>query len=176
MSIETLKAALPDYAKDLKLNLATVLSQTILTPQQIWGTVVASAIASRNAAVRNAVLAESRHHLSPEAFEAAKTSAAVMAMNNIYYRFVHLVGVPDYGTMPARLRMNGLANPPVDRCDFELWAIAVSAINGCGKCLESHEHEVIAKGATREMVQGVVKIAAVISAVATILDDAGVAA
>ncbi len=171
MSIETLKAALPDYAKDLRLNLGIVLGQPILTPQQIWGTAVASAIASRNGVVKNAVLADARQHLSPDALDAAMTAAAVMTMNNIYYRFVHLVGVADYGTMPARLRMNGLANPPVDRCDFELWAIAVSAINGCGKCLESHEHEVIAKGATREMVQAVVKIAAVVTAVATVLDD-----
>ena len=93
------------------------------------------------------------------ATNAAKAAAAVMAMNNVYYRFTHLVEKPDYSTMPARLRMNVIGNPGVDQLDFELWSLAVSAINGCGKCIESHEHEVISKGATKEMVQDAVRIA-----------------
>ena len=60
-----------------------------------------------------------------------------MAMNNIYYRFVHLVHAADYKTLPAKLRMNVMAKPGVDKVDFELWSLAVSAINGCGMCLEA---------------------------------------
>lgn len=71
--------------------------------------------------------------------EAAKSAASVMAMNNVYYRFVHLASNPEYKTMPARLRMNWLGNPRVDRTDFELWALTVSAINGCSACMDAHE-------------------------------------
>jgi alkyl hydroperoxide reductase subunit D len=170
MSLETIRAALPDYARDLKLNLSSVLGATTLTPQQIWGTAVASAIAARNPALRDAVLDEAAGRLTPAALAAAKAAAAIMGMNNVYYRFTHLVGKADYRTLPARLRMNVIGNPGVDRVDFELWSLAVSAINGCGMCLEAHEREVAAKGIGGEAVQDVVRIASVIHAVAVTLE------
>ena len=170
MSIESLKNALPEYAKDLKLNLASVAAEAALTDQQRWGALVATAIASRNGAVIRAIEAEARAKLSPEALAAAKTAAAIMAMNTVYYRFVHLVGQDDYRTMPARLRMNALAKPGVDKSDFELWSLAVSAVNGCGMCLESHEQVLRDRGVAREAVQAAVRIAAVVHAVAVTLE------
>jgi lipoyl-dependent peroxiredoxin subunit D len=170
MSIETLKARLPDYAKDLKLNLGNVLTTPGLTEQQVWGTAVASAIASRNGIVLNAVLADAEPKLAPQALTAAKTAAAIMGMNNIYYRFVHLASAKDYQTMPAKLRMNALASHGVDPIDFEMWSLAVSAINGCGMCIDAHEHEIVKKGATREAIQSIVRIASVIHAVAVTLE------
>ena len=163
-------AALTDNAKDLKLNIGSVLTSPGLTEQQIWGTAVASAIAARNDVVRDAILAEATAKLSPEALNAAKAAAAIMGMNNIYYRFVHLASAADYKTMPAKLRMNVIANPGVDAVDFELWSLAVSAINGCGMCIDAHEHEIVKKGATREAIQNVVRIASVIHAIAVTLE------
>jgi len=178
MSIEALKNALPDYAKDLKLNLGSVAADAALTDQQRWGALVATAIASRNGDVVRAVEAEAQAKLAPEALTAAKTAAAIMAMNNIYYRFVHLAGSEDYRTMPARLRMNALAKPGVEKADFELWSLAVSAVNGCGMCIESHEKVLREHGVAREAVQAAVRIAAVVHAVAVTLEAeaAGVAA
>ena len=176
MSLESLKQQLPDYAKDLKLNLSSLATETILTEQQKAGAFVASALASRNAAVSNALIAEFAPKLSPEALTAAKAAAAIMAMNNIYYRFTHLSSSPDYKTMPAKLRMNVMAKPGVEKVDFELWSLAVSAINGCGMCIESHEHELRKAGLTAEQIQAAVRIAAVVHAVAAVLDGEGVAA
>ncbi|MFO0986043.1 MAG: carboxymuconolactone decarboxylase family protein [Alphaproteobacteria bacterium] len=170
MSIESLKSALPDYAKDLKLNLASVAAEAALTDQQRWGALVATAIASRNPAVIRAVEAEAQARLSPEALAAAKTAAAIMAMNNVYYRFVHLVGHDDYRSMPARLRMNALARPGVEKADFELWSLAVSAVNGCGLCLESHEQVLRDHGVGREAIQAAARVAAVVHAVAVTLE------
>ena len=146
MSIEALRGKLPDYAKDLKLNLSGVFNTPNLTPQQAWGTAVASALASRQPDVIRAVVADAAQHLEPAALNGAKAAAAIMGMNNIYYRFVHLSANKDYATMPARLRMNIIGNPGVDKIDFELWSLAVSAVNGCGMCIESHEHEVVQEG------------------------------
>lgn len=175
MSIQALKSALPSHAKDLKLNLGSVIEAPELTPQQAWGTALASAIASRNPQVTAAIEAETAAHIPPQAAEAARTAAALMAMNNVYYRFVHLVSAEDYAKMPARLRMNALANPGVDRVDFELWSLAVSAINGCGMCIDSHEKELVKNGATREQIQHAVRIASVIHAVAVTLESADIA-
>ena len=169
MSLESLKALLPDYAKDLKLNLSSLASETALTQQQLAGTFIVSALASRNAAVTRAIVAEFGPKLSPEALVAAKTAASIMGMNNIYYRFTHLVH-GDYAQMPAKLRMNAMAKPGVEKVDFELWSLAVSAINGCGMCMESHEKVVLQHGMTKEMVQAAVRIAAVVHATAATLD------
>ena len=176
MTIDTIREALPDYAKDLKLNLSALLNDSILTEQQRWGTLLATALAARNATLVAAIAKDASQHLAPEAVAAAKAAASIMAMNNIYYRFTHVASDPDYATMPARLRMNVIANPGVDKLDFELWCLAVSAINGCGRCLEAHDREVLAKGASREMVQDAVRIASVIHAVAVTLDAEDAAA
>jgi alkyl hydroperoxide reductase subunit D len=172
MSIDTLKAALPDYAKDLKLNLSSIFNASSLTPQQAWGAALASAIASRNPTVIRAIGAEAAERLEPQAVTAAKAAAAIMGMNNIYYRFVHLSSTKDYAEMPARLRMNVIGNPGVDKVDFELWSLAVSAINGCGMCIDAHEREVVKKGVSKEVVQDTVRIAAVIHAVAVTIEAA----
>jgi alkyl hydroperoxide reductase subunit D len=169
-ALAPIAAAIPDYAKDLRLNLGTVMASANLTERQIWGTAVASAIATRNKTLRDAVAAEAARHLSEPALAAARTAAALMGMNNIYYRFTHLVGDEEYRRLPARLRMQAIANPGVDRIDFELWSLAVSAVNGCGVCLEAHEKQVTDQGMKREAVQDAVRIAAVLHGIAIALE------
>ncbi|HVW73893.1 MAG TPA: carboxymuconolactone decarboxylase family protein [Rhizomicrobium sp.] len=170
MTIEALKESLPDYAKDLKLNLSSLAQESLLTEQQRAGTFVATALAARNETTTTAVLANFAPLLSPEALAAAKAAAAIMAMNNIYYRFTHLASAEDYKTLPARLRMNVIGKPGVDKVDFELWCLAVSAINGCGVCIDSHEKILREAGLTAEQIQAAVRIAAVVHAIAATLD------
>lgn len=170
MSLDTLKDSLPEYAKDLKLNLSSLATDTNLTEQQRAGTFIACALAARERTTTSAILREFAPQLSPEALTAAKAAAAIMAMNNIYYRFTHLASAPDYKTLPARLRMNVIAKPGVEKVDFELWCLAVSAINGCGVCIDSHEKILRDAGLSAEQVQAAVRIAATVHAVAATLD------
>lgn len=170
MTLNELMETLPAYARDLKLNFSALTQQTELTPQQLWGTVVASAIAARNEELTQAVLAEAAGHLSAQALEAAKGAAAVMGMNNIYYRFLHLTSNPNYKTMPARLRMQIIRSHGVEPADFELWCAAVSAINGCAACLDSHEKVVREKGLSEDAVLAAVRLAAVVHGLAGVLD------
>ena len=170
MSIETLKALLPEYAKDLKLNLSTLAAEPSLSEQQRAGTFIACALASRNKTTTNAIFTEFAPKLSAEALTAVRAAAAIMGMNNIYYRFTHLASAPDYRTLPAKLRMNVIGKPGVDKVDFELWCLAVSAINGCGMCIDSHEKILRAGGLTTEQIQASVRIASVVHAVAATLD------
>ena len=170
MSIESLKCRLPDYARDQRLNLDALLTDTVLTEQQRWGALVATALASRNPEVTAAIVAEAKPHLSQEAMDAAKAAASVMAMNNIYYRFLELDHDGDYKTMPARLRMTVIGRPGVERVDFELWSLAVSAVNGCGSCINAHDRALKEAGVSKEAIQQAVRIAAVVHAVAATLD------
>ena len=168
MTIDVLKDRLPDYARDLKLNLSSLAAEQLLSPQQKAGSFVAAALAANHAPTTEAVVALFGRELSPEALAAAKTAAALMAMNNIYYRFVHLVHAADYKTLPAKLRMTAMAKPGVDKVDFELWSLVVSAINGCGMCLEAHE-KVCREHLSPEQIQAAVRIAATVHAVARTL-------
>ena len=170
MSIESLKERLPEYAKDLKLNLSSLAAEPLLNEQQRAGTFIACALASRNKATTEAIVTEFAPRLSPEALTAARAAAAIMGMNNIYYRFAHLASSPDYKSMPARLRMNVIGKPGVDKADFELWCLAVSAINGCGACIDSHEKVLRSAGFTAEQVQAAVRIASVVHAVAVTIE------
>jgi alkyl hydroperoxide reductase subunit D len=170
MSLQTLKDRLPEYAKDIKLNLGSLATEPVLSEKQRAGTFIASALGARNPEVAAAVLAEFSPKLDAKELAAAKAAAAVMAMNNVYYRFLHLVENEEYGKLPAKLRMNAIASHGILRADFELWSLAVSAINGCGKCIESHEKAVRKEGITAEQVQATVRIAAVVNAVAAIFD------
>ncbi len=170
MSLESLQAALPEYAKDLKLNLGSLAGETLLNPQQRAGTFIACALAARERSTIAGLLAAFGPALAPEALAAAKAAAAIMAMNNIYYRAAHLASSPDYRTLPARLRMNIIARPGVDKADFELWCLAVSAINGCGACIDSHEKVLREHGMTAEQIQAALRIAATVHAVAVTLE------
>jgi lipoyl-dependent peroxiredoxin subunit D len=170
MSLEALKNRLPEYAKDLKLNLSSLAMEPSLSEQQRAGTFIACALASRNAETTRAIMGEFAPRLSPEALDAARAAASIMAMNNIYYRFTHLASQPDYKTMPAKLRMNVIGKPGVDKVDFELWSLAVSAINGCGMCIDAHDKVLRAAGITAEQIQAAVRIASVVHAVAATLD------
>ena len=127
-----------------------------LGEQRLWGTVLATAIASRGRRLLVELGEEARQHLSAEAFDAAKAAAAVMAMNNIYYRSKHLLadeGAKEYEDVPARLRMQVIATRGgVEAEDFEFWCLAVSAVNGCGGCLAAHERKLRELGLGREQI------------------------
>jgi alkyl hydroperoxide reductase subunit D len=168
--MQAIRDRIPEYAKDLRLNLDAIAKVESLTPQQLWGTALASALATRNDDLVRAVADEARTHIDDVAFGAARTAAALMGMNNVYYRSLHLISNPEYGTLPARLRMQAIANPGVERLDFELFCLAVSAVNGCGKCLDSHEGELRKRGATALAVQDALRIASVLHAIAGVLD------
>jgi len=170
MKLDDLLEQIPSYAKDLRLNITAVFRQTELNALQLWGTAVACALAARNAELTRTILSEATPHLTPEALEAAKAASAIMGMNNIYYRFQHLSGSEKYKTMPARLRMNVIRSHGVSQVDFELWCIAISAINGCGACVAAHERVVLEKGLTEEAILAAIRIASVIHGLAAVLD------
>ena len=169
MSIEALLESCPDYAKDLKLNLGTLLRQPDLTEQQIWGSAVAAAMAGRNPAVIAAVLEDAGAHLSEQALFAAKAAAAVMGMNNIFNRFRHFSSNPKYAETPARLRMQIMRTHGVDPTDFELWCLVASAVNGCAACVDSHEKALRERGLTEESIIAAVRLASVVSALSGVM-------
>ena len=170
MSIATLRAALPPYARDLELNLDAVLAGDRLDEQRLWGAALACAMTTRSAFVLRNIAAEAAGHLKPEAVEAAMAVASRMAIHNVYFRAKHLIGDEAYQHLPARLRRQVTTWPGVGTADVELWSIAVSAITGCGVCLESHQRSLRGAGVSREVIDEVLLVAAVVHALAVTLD------
>ncbi len=172
MGIESLREGLKPYAQDIKLNLFSVLSEEGapgLSTQKIWAVALACAYATKDKRLSSAVLEDASISLSPEFIEAAKAATTIMGMNNVYYRFTHLVEDKEFTKLPARLRMNIIGKPGIAKVDFELMCLAVSAMAGCGLCVNSHIHEVKKAGLSNEGVHSSIRIAATIQAAAQAL-------
>jgi lipoyl-dependent peroxiredoxin subunit D len=168
MSLQSFADTLPDYASDLRQNVAALLRDQSVSDQRRYGLILACAHGTGYKPIVVAAEAEVAGKLAPEAAEAARSAAALMAMNNVYYRFVHLVSNPEYGTLPSRLRMNVLGGCGIDKEDFELFSLALSAMNGCGMCIDSHERALQTHGIRAPAIQAAARTAAIVKAVATV--------
>jgi lipoyl-dependent peroxiredoxin subunit D len=174
--VEAIRERFPEAAKDIKLNLQTVLQPGSLSAAQRWGVAIACAIEARNPELRDAIIADASTEIEPAVVDDAAAAAALMAMNNVYYRFRHFMAEASYNQKPARLRMNRIARPLGSKVDFELFCLAVSAINGCETCVRSHEKNVIEGGLLDDQVHDAVRIAATVHAAAVALEMEGVGA
>jgi lipoyl-dependent peroxiredoxin subunit D len=166
MNLQKLKDSINDYAKDVRLNIDGVLSEEGapgLSQRQITAVALACAYATRNKELMVHMEQASAEVLDEAYLNAARGAATVMAMNNVYYRFLHLVEDEEFSKMPARLRMNLIGKPGIEKIDFEFMSLAVSAIEGCGKCITAHVHELRKAGASSEAVQSTIRIAAVVN-------------
>jgi lipoyl-dependent peroxiredoxin subunit D len=161
----------PDIAKDIRINLQNVLQPGTLNADQVWGTAIACAHAARNDALKLAIEADARAAgVGDAVVDDAKAAAVLMGMNNVFYRFKHVIGKEDYEKKPARLRMQRLAQVASNKADFELFCLAVSAINNCQTCMASHEAIVLKQGLTEDHVLDSVRIAATVHAAAFALE------
>jgi alkyl hydroperoxide reductase subunit D len=168
MSLKQFAETLPDYAKDLRLNLGSILSDQLIGDERKLGLLLACAHGSGYRPLVDAAESEIEGKLDEKIANSARGAAAVMAMNNVYYRFVHLTSNPEYGKLPARLRMNFIGSHGIAKGDFELMSLAVSAMNGCGMCIDSHERILLEHGVKPDVIQSAVRIAAVMKAIATV--------
>nr|WP_295109733.1 carboxymuconolactone decarboxylase family protein [uncultured Caulobacter sp.] len=167
MSIEALRAQLPAYAHAhaMARNLEVLAEETVLDETAKWSCFVASALAVGEPVTLKAVTSAAYEAgLTREAFEEAKTAAATMAMTNVYFRAVHLMTAREYEHLPSRLRFSRDHTTA-----YELCCMAVSAINGCGACLDSHEAELRRRGVEPVQIQAALRIGAVVNAVARVL-------
>jgi alkyl hydroperoxide reductase subunit D len=174
--VESLRAILPEAARDISLNLESVLSQSSLAPPALWGVAVAAGFATRHRGLAEALVGDAeRAGIDAAVLDDALAAAALMGMSNVVFRFRHLVG-KSYTEKPARLRMNRKLRPKSCHAYFELFSLAVSAINGCEACVLEHEKCVIDSGMSEDNVHDAVRIAATIAATAVSLEAAGVLA
>jgi lipoyl-dependent peroxiredoxin subunit D len=173
--LEELRQSLPEFARDIKLTLGTLLGPDgvpELTTDQKWGSAVAAAIAARHPMLTQAVEQEALLIAGETTVEAARIAAAIMAMTNVYYRAVHMADDPELSRMLAGLRMIGLTRHGTTQGAFELFGLAASAVKGCEGCLKAHIAGARRQGIGSQAIQASLRIAAVLHAAATVLDAA----
>lgn len=168
--LDTLGAALPELARDVRRNVEAVLQEGSLSPAQRWGVAVASAAAARNARLREAVIESALREVEPAVVEDGLAAAAMMALGNVLFRFGHLSGKAAYGAKPPRLHLDRLARPATNRANLELFSLVVSAVNGCELCIRSHEQSLLDLGLTEDQLHDAVRIAATMHAAAVALE------
>jgi alkyl hydroperoxide reductase subunit D len=164
-SLQEIAGTFPAAARDVRMNLASVLADSSFEPRLAHAVALASALASKNEALAAAI--DASEHLDDDARDDARAAAALMAMNNVFYRFRHMVGKEEYAQMPARLRMTRLAKPRTGKVGFELLSLAVSAIHGCEACVRAHEKGVLEGGLSEANVLDAVRIASVVHGAAS---------
>lgn len=164
--LQTLKDQIPDYAKDIRLNLDAVVSRSSLAPEDALGVALAAAFAARSKPLVDAFSAA-----APETERnAALTAAALMGMNNVWYPFVEMAADEDLKTQRAELRMNAYASHGgVSKLKFEAYALAASIIGKCHFCIKSHYDLLKAEGMTTQQLRDVGRIAAVVHATSQVL-------
>lgn len=157
---------LPDTAKDIRLNLDSVIARSSLAPEDALGVAIAAAFAARSAE-----LVQAFKSATPEAeAKAALTAAALMGMNNVWYPFVEMAGDDELKTMRPELRMNAYANHGgVPRVKFEAYALAASIVGKCHFCIKSHHDLLKKEGWTTQHLRDIGRIAAVVSAAAQVM-------
>jgi len=166
--VNTIKARLPDYAKDIRLNLDAVIARSSLRASHAAGAALAAAFAARSAPIVEAVRGDTT--LDDTHRQAALTAAALMGMNNVWYPFVEMSGDADLATVRPELRMNAYAtHGGVDRQSFELFALSASIVGKCEFCVQSHYKLLKETGLGTQQLRDVGRIAAVVQAAANVL-------
>ncbi len=165
MTLKELKSQIPKFGRDIAANLDSVLSEAGspgLTRKQIWGAALACAFSTGSKDLISAVQAEG--NFDDQTVNGCKTAASMMAMNNVYFRAMHMIGDAELGKLPPRLAMSSLGDPGVPNADFQIMCMAVSAIGGCGVCMTMKLADCRKLGIPDQGVQSALQIAGTIRA------------
>ncbi|MDH6642357.1 alkyl hydroperoxide reductase subunit D [Ralstonia sp. GP73] len=167
--LQTIKGRIPDYAKDIRLNLDGTIARSSLEGNDAVGVALAAAFATKSKVLTDAI--RNAGVLSPEEVNGALTAAALMGMNNVWYPYVEMADDSDLTQQKAELRMNAYANNGgVDKRRFEMYALAASIIGKCHFCIKSH-YDLLKnhQGMSAQQLRDVGRIAAVINAAAQVI-------
>jgi alkyl hydroperoxide reductase subunit D len=165
--IDAIKGALPEYAKDTKLNLDSVLLRSTLDTDVAMGCAVAALAATGNGKVLAVILADQPVHA-----ESAMTAASIMAQNNVWYPYVEMTEDEQLKGLPAQLRMNAIANHGgTTKSNFEAFSLAASIVGKCHFCVKAHYDTLKKEGYSVEQLRDIGRIASVMNAVAKVLNS-----
>jgi len=170
-ALEKLTEAESRYLRDLRVNLQTALAGETLSPKEAYLLALASAANEENASLTKAFEAKALEQGATQGEIAeAIACASLLATNNILYRFRHFAHKDIYEQLPARIKMNIMANPVLGKELFELVSLAISAVNGCKRCVAAHEASVLKLGATEQRIFDAIRVAAIVTGLSKVIN------
>jgi alkyl hydroperoxide reductase subunit D len=170
--LNLIKDLIPDYAKDIRLNVDGTIARSSLTPEQALGVALAAAFAAKSKTMVDII--KDSGALSEVEAQAALTAAALMGMNNAWYPFTEMTDDKELQASPAQLRMNAYASSGgTSKVNFELYALAASVIGKCHFCIKSHYDLLKQHGLTMQQLKDAGRIAATLNAAAQVLAAEG---
>ena len=167
--VNQIKEALPEYAKDTRLNLDAVINRSTLNSTVASGCALAAAMATGNGKLVTFIQSGMEDVTERDA---ALTASALMAQNNIWYPFVEMANDNQLKGLPAQLRMNAIANHGGStKINFEAYSLAASIVGKCHFCVNAHYDLLKKEGMTIEQLRDIGRIASVINSVAKVLNS-----
>jgi alkyl hydroperoxide reductase subunit D len=165
--VDQLKESLPEYAKDIKLNLDSVINRSTIDSEQATYLSIAAAFATGNGKLLAFITANATDEIEKNA---ALTAGALMAQNNVWYPYVEMANDPSLSGLPAQLRMNAIgSHGGTTKAKFEAYSLASSIIGKCHFCVKAHYETLKNEGYTIEQLRDIGRIAATINALSKIL-------
>jgi alkyl hydroperoxide reductase subunit D len=165
--VDQIKAALPEYAKDTKLNLDAVINRSTLNKEESEACALAAAVASGNGKIVSLIMGNIEDQVE---MQAALTAASLMAMNNVWYPFVEMAEDERLTGLPAQLRMNAIAtHGGTTRARFEAYSLSASIVGKCHFCVKAHYETLKNEGYSVEQLRDIGRIAAVMTSVCRVL-------
>ena len=166
--LNSIKELIPDYAKDIRLNIDGTIARSSLEGNDAVGVALAAAFAAKSRKIIDIILASGA--LTSEDSNAAMTASAIMGMNNVWYPYLEMADDADLKSQPAQLRMNAYAtNGGVDKRRFEMYALSASIVGKCHFCVKSHFELLRKEGMSSAQLRDVGRIAAVINAASQVI-------
>jgi alkyl hydroperoxide reductase subunit D len=167
MWVDQLKESLPEYAKDIKLNLDSVFNRSTIDSVDATYLALSAAVATGNGKLVGFISAYATDEVERNA---AMTAASLMAQNNAWYPFLEMADDKDLKGLPAQLRMNAIANHGgTTKAKFEAYSLVSSIIGKCHFCVKAHYDTLKAEGYTVEQLRDLGRIAATVNALGKIL-------
>ena len=167
--VDQLKEAIPDYAKDTRLNIDAVIRRSTLGEAQAEACALAAGFATGNTKLWTWI--QSQVQDQKEA-EAAITAASLMAMNNVWYPYIEMADDANLSGLPATLRMNAIAtHGGTTKALFEAYSLAASIVGKCHFCVKAHYETLKKEGYTVEQLRDIGRIAAVMAAVSRVMTN-----
>jgi alkyl hydroperoxide reductase subunit D len=165
--VDTLKEGIPDYAKDTRLNLDSVIKRSALEPVEAEACALAAAFATGNSKLVSFI----QSNITDEKERnAAIAAASIMAMTNTWYSYVEMVEDVNLKGLPAQLRMNTIASHGgTTKARFEAYSLAASIVGKCEFCIKAHYDGLKTMGYTVEQLRDIGRVAAVITSVSRVM-------
>mgnify|MGYP001238141314 CR=1 FL=1 len=169
-TIKDLKNAIPEFAKDIKLNFSSLIMNSDYDEELVYGCAYASTLTIGNDEIIKVFHNECEKRFGLKFIESIKSTVIIMTLNNQWYKYRDSMPTAEMKIASQKMRVNIMATGAgLDKTLFESISLCISAINGCSFCVKAHSNLLLDNKMNKEYVLNIGRISSVISAISKAL-------